>query len=157
MDWRQLSGIYIYIYIYIGIYIYIYTNILLSSLVERQVVTSGATRLVNRESCVITQSLNFTEKIMGWTCEINRKIFCRLLCMRIPASNNRISISAGPPNPPDPTMGCLIMFSHSRLQTSLHCPHPSFPESHAWVSWYCYPHWLCNQTHPAVHVVVVKF
>ena len=45
-------------------------------------------------------------------------------------------ISAGPPSPPDPIMGCLIMFSQS---LRLHCPLPISPGSHAWVSRHCYP------------------
>ena len=43
------------------------------------------------------------------------------------------------PNPPDPTIGCLIMLSHSGMETRLHCPLPSSPGSYAWVSRHCSP------------------
>ena len=52
------------------------------------------------------------------------------------------------PAPPDPTMGCLIMISHSGFTG--HSPAPQ-GVMHEWAG--IVIHWLCNQKHPYVAVV----
>ena len=50
-------------------------------------------------------------------------------------------------SPPDPTMGCLIMFSHSGF--TVHSP-AAQGVMHEWAG--IVTHWLCNQKHPSGHM-----